>query len=73
MFATIDAFVMWLAKQPSVLFWVGYIGAMVFMAFSMRSCRLAVTIMTRTKTLTTTKKAAITGGGFNLHGVVLDN
>lgn len=31
MFATIDAFVMWLAKQPSVLFWVGYIGAMVFM------------------------------------------
>ena len=31
MFATIDAFVMWLAKQPSVPFWVGYIGAMVFM------------------------------------------
>lgn len=31
MFATIDAFVMWLAKQPSVPFWVGYIGAMMFM------------------------------------------
>ena len=31
MFATIDAFVMWLAKQPSVPFWIGYIGAMVFM------------------------------------------
>lgn len=31
MFATIDAFVMWLAKQPSVPFWVGYIGAAVFM------------------------------------------
>lgn len=25
MFATIDAFVMWLVKQPSVPFWVGYI------------------------------------------------
>lgn len=31
MFAAIDAFVMWFAKQPSVLFWVGYIGAAVFM------------------------------------------
>ena len=31
MFATIDAFVMWLAKQPSVPFWVGHIGAAVFM------------------------------------------
>ena len=31
MFAAIDAFVMWLAKQPSVPFWVGYIGAAVFM------------------------------------------
>lgn len=31
MFATIDAFVTWLAKHPSVLFWVGYIGAAVFM------------------------------------------
>lgn len=31
MFAAIDAFVMWFAKQPFVLFWVGYIGAAVFM------------------------------------------
>ena len=31
MFAAIDAFVTWFAKQPSVPFWVGYIGAMVFM------------------------------------------
>lgn len=31
MFAAIDAFVMWFAKQPSVPFWVGYIGAAVFM------------------------------------------
>ncbi len=31
MFTTIDAFVMWLAKQPSVLFWVGYIGVAVFL------------------------------------------
>ena len=31
MFATIDAFVMWLVKQPSVPFWVGYIGIAVFM------------------------------------------
>lgn len=31
MFATIDTFVMWLAKQPSVPFWVGYIGMAVFM------------------------------------------
>ena len=31
MFAALDAFVMWFAKQPSVLFWVGYIGAAVFM------------------------------------------
>lgn len=31
MFATIDAFVMWLVKQPSVPFWVVYIGMSVFM------------------------------------------
>lgn len=31
MFAAIDAFVMWFAKQPFVPFWVGYIGAAVFM------------------------------------------
>ena len=31
MFAAIDAFVMWFAKQPSVPFWVGYIGAAGFL------------------------------------------
>lgn len=31
MFATIDAFVMWFAKQPIALYLVGFIGAQVFM------------------------------------------
>ena len=31
MFATIDAFVMWFAKQPIALFLVGFVGAKVFM------------------------------------------
>ena len=31
MFATIDAFVMWFAKQPLSLFMIGYFGVKVFM------------------------------------------